>query len=135
MAGKEDRNTGRKTCRSLNARSAMHTLVVNEGIITSTVRVLQRLRLLRAQVQPQNSHSRRFRQSLPLVELLQDLRTSLEMRRGFPSIVLVPIPCPLDQVLPPLFSLSPVPSSRYCSTSPEGFVMLIRLDCSPAGQP
>jgi hypothetical protein len=44
------------------------------------------------------------------VELLQDLRTLLEMRSGFPSIVLVPIPCPLDQVLPPLFSLSPTPN-------------------------
>jgi len=29
------------------------------------------------------------------------------MRRRFPSIVLVPIPCPLDLVLPPIFSLSP----------------------------
>ena len=32
------------------------------------------------------------------------------MRSWFPSIVLVPIPFPLDQVLPSLFSLSPAPN-------------------------
>jgi len=41
-----------------------------------------------------------------LVELLQDLKTLLEMRSGFPRIVLLPIPCPLNQVLQSLFSLS-----------------------------
>jgi hypothetical protein len=44
------------------------------------------------------------------VDLLQNFGTLLEMRSGFPSIVLIPIPCPLDQVLLPLFSQSLVPN-------------------------
>ena len=44
------------------------------------------------------------------MELLQDLRILLEMRSGFLSIMLMPISCPLDQVLPSLFSLSLAPN-------------------------
>ena len=42
----------------------------------------------------------------PLMELLQRLKTFLEMRNRFPTIVLVPIPFPFDQVLHPPSSWS-----------------------------
>ena len=44
--------------------------------------------------------------SRPLVKLLEHLRTFLEMRNRFPTVMLVPIPFPLDQVLYPPSSSS-----------------------------
>jgi hypothetical protein len=42
------------------------------------------------------------------VNLLKDLKTLLEMRSRFPSIVPVLIPRPLDQVLRTIFFISPL---------------------------
>jgi hypothetical protein len=50
------------------------------------------------QIQPKSIYKVRAVPSLGET-LLYDLKTLLEMRRRFPSIVLMPIPRPLDQVL------------------------------------
>jgi hypothetical protein len=46
------------------------------------------------------------RQSFLLVELLQHLKAFLEMRSGFPSVLLMPVSFPLHQILPLASSLS-----------------------------